>query len=160
MLTSTFLCCVAILSFLATSFNARPLPLAFALFLCTLTRITLASFSRSSTWFPIVTLMLYLGGILVTFIVLCSLTPNQKIKKIKFPNIAAATIAIIVLYFAEKNLKLPEEPVSTVKTFLEEAPIFISAISIILLYFLRFSKVIGERWGPIRTLWCFQKEIL
>lgn len=160
MLTSTFLYCVTILTFLTTSFNARPLTLAFALFLCTFTSMTLASFTRRSSWFPMVTLILYLGGILVTFMVLCSLTPNQRVKKIKFSNLATATIVVFILYFTERNLKLPEEPIPTVKTFLEEAPIFISAVAMILLYFFRFGKIIGERWGPMRTLWCFQKEIL
>lgn len=158
MISQTSLTITTLFIFLGAARTFNPLMLALILFLATISAIALAVLRTGIVWFPIIVIILFLGGVLVTFIILCSLTPNEKFNtKIKSGLILAL---VYVLYPISARRTQGIEPSISIKSFIDDAPIFATALFLMSLYFLRFNKVLGRREGPIRTLWCSRLRIL
>lgn len=99
-------------------------------------------------------IIIFIGGIIIIFIILCSILPNQRgdesPRKIT-PNTRVWLSLIILsrrLTFQRVNKN------SIIKTFIERNQNIIMIVTIITIYFIAFNKTIRSRKTRIRRLYC------
>lgn len=110
------------------------------------------------TWIPIILFLLFIGGILIIFIILSSLIPNEKSKKAKF-------IIIPMIIFFVCGITLTKVSNSIINYELKWSIVrrinIIRLIIIVLIYFLRFIYIISVENIQIRnSIICLYKEVL
>ena len=101
-----------------------------------------------------------MGGIIVIFLVLSSLTPNQPISK-KFSFKLVIVIMLLSTFFVYPLIKMNQVPSMTVlrsKAALGETTTFGIITFLILLYFIILSALILEIETPLRSERCHTKK--
>lgn len=150
MITLTFISSLRVILIVTLNYNTNPLRISIKLVIITLLLFTSITI-QSSRWYPIIIIILILGGILVIFTILSSLIPNEKINKEKKKIII---LRLRVIYFS----MIPKISTTNVykmnKSYLEETPIFIITIIFMLFYFFRFISIISQQEVPIRQFEC------
>lgn len=135
-------------------------PIKIRIFL-TLIRIALFSFlslNKGSCWISIIFYILFIGGILVIFIILSSLSPNESSLKIK----TSRTILIILALMKIQAIKMqPIEIIQAlIKNSLRNWPIIIIVRSLIIIFFFSFLMILSREKTSIRSTICHKVVIL
>lgn len=108
-------------------------------------------------WFPLIFYILFLGGILIIFIVLSSLIPNEKSIKNK---LSWTTILILALITTAIHLPLTNNFRRQLKWFIQSTYNLYIIILLILLYFIRFIYLLSQEKITLRSCFCYNKTIL
>lgn len=143
---------ITILIFFFYSLTEMHNPLRFSLKISILAVITFfLTRLLTSSWFPIILIILILGGILVVFSILSALIPNEKIKKEKikifFFRATLGTLFTVVKFTQENVIKFN-------KSFIEETPVFFLVLILILFYFFSFIYFLRLGENRIRKFLC------
>lgn len=106
--------------------------------------------------FVIILYILFVGGILIIFIILASLLPNEKsIKSRTIPIIAG--ISIITWLLRESFKSVTRE---TVKSAFFSIQIVTMAVILVLIYFFSFLYVLSRQDQPMRFFLCREMKFL
>lgn len=156
MITLPILTITCFITLISISKKENPISISIKLILVTINLFTIISISTRRVWFPLILIILLLGGILVIFTILSSLIPNEKIKKEKPSMIYCIFFRIPIIIKKSETTNIFKDN----KTFIEERPTFIIILFIILFYFLRFVTIINKEDTPIRNFECLKIKIL
>lgn len=102
----------------------------------------------ATTWFPLIFYILFIGGILIIFMILSSGIPNEKVMKLKIEIFLIAAIAA-------SRLMLPGSTMGNAtltKGELITNHSFALIATIIILYFFFFLKIVRGKKSPTRNL--------
>ena len=109
-------------------------------------------FKSSQTWIPILILLLFIGGIIIIFIILSSILPNEKTIKIKNLYLIILPIFLAIIL---KESTFPTEKLNTeIKSFLSTGINFYTILLLILIYFLASISILSVEQSPIRSISC------
>lgn len=103
-------------------------------------------------FFPLVYYILFLGGILMMFIILSSLAPNAKIKKIKMAPTIIILLGVLTISAFTSTIKTREGIM--VKQTLSGRRTSIFLFFLVISYFLGFILTLEKENLPMRTLIC------
>lgn len=109
-------------------------------------------------WITILILLLFMGGIIIIFMILSSILPNEKTIKIKNPIILIWILALTLIYW-----RAPIEGGSIgerTKSFLSSGQNFYVIITLILIFFVGRMRTLRSERTPMRSLTCYQSLIL
>lgn len=111
--------------------------------------------TRSNTgivWIPLIFFILFTGGILIIFIILSSVLPNEKTIKIKYSKVFTA-ITIILIWPLRKNLET--NLISRrVKRFISSGINLIFIMRVIIIYFFISININSIERTSIRSIQC------
>lgn len=108
------------------------------------------------SWFSSIITILFAGGILIIFIILSSLQPNEKIEKLKFKIFIPLLIRLLILELKLNNITKNEYNNNlNLKSFFISIGTAIISNMIIFLYFLVFIKVAEKEKNCIRGVTCY-----
>lgn len=142
---------IAFLSIIATkAFN--PVKLTCILLLISSAMFLCISLTQGITWFPIVFFILFVGGILVIFIILSSAIPNEKASKFKMKLVALASFSFML--GSPAVYRFPAITLS--KWALLDSQIAIVITLALLIYFFSFLKIVRTKKAPIRKINCYR----
>lgn len=106
-----------------------------------------------TSWFPLVLIVLFIGGIIMIFIILSSILPNEKRLKRKF---ALVIILTSIILLTSRSWALTAERVSfNRKIYLSRRINFFVVMAIILFYFLARIRVLRSEKTPMRRVTCY-----
>lgn len=114
------------------------------------------SFQSGIVWFPILFSLLFMGGILMMFIILSSVLPNEKRTKINMLPIAM-TFMLIFNINREKILD-SRIRLKITKRFLRSNFRFYFLVLILILYFFSTITMLCKVEMPIRSVSCCEKS--
>nr|YP_009351816.1 NADH dehydrogenase subunit 6 [Rhinotergum shaoguanense]AQQ72855.1 NADH dehydrogenase subunit 6 [Rhinotergum shaoguanense] len=127
------------------------------LMLSSITAIMMFNFS-SMAWFPSIFYLLFMGGILMVFMIMSSIMPNEKMSKIKNIFLVTAVIMLITLNMAE-NAKIEELMFnSQLKWFMMCNQNILMATILIMVYFFMFIKQVSKEKSSLRSELCHSKK--
>lgn len=113
---------------------------------------------RGESWFPILFSMLFIGGILIIFIILSSISPNEKSIKLLFLSIPV--IILIILTFQENKILENREIHKFPKRFLDSRSRFSFIILILILYFFSAIIILSKVETPMRRVLCCHENLI
>lgn len=106
-------------------------------------------------WFPLIFCLLFIGGILMIFLILSSLIPNEKIKKNKInKNMMLISIIIAILINLNWKIKINEISWTQRKIFLINNLNIATITILILIYFLIFIILNIKEKVSLRIIRC------
>ena len=115
--------------------------------------------SSGFSWFPIILLLLFSGGILVVFIMLSSIHPNQEVQKSKLSFLPMGTVFILTLIpKTSLDISFKWRRHERLKMFFQEFTRSLILTSVILFYFLIFTKILEKEVRCIRLTLCYGKS--
>lgn len=137
---------------LISSLNPVKIRIILILLRSTLFRIFYLNNTRS--WFPIIYFIIFIGGIIITFVILCAVIPNEKTLKTK--KIIFSTIIIIILTFfcLQINISRENQIIHQIKWFFQSRLTFEILILMILRYFLSFIFILSKETSRLRSNLC------
>lgn len=106
---------------------------------------------RRISWFPTIFLIIFTGGILIIFIIVSSIIPNQKPIKFKVSIIIILTRTIIAL-IERKNTKELTRVFRSLKWNIERIFYIARLTSLIILYFFTFIKILSIEKISMRSI--------
>lgn len=146
---------IAFLSVTATrAFN--PVKLTCILLLLSSAMFLCISLTQGPTWFPIIFFILFVGGILVMFIILSSTIPNEKASKFKIKLMAFTIFSFILRRTPAYRFPL----ITQSKWAFLDSQIAVIITLIILVYFFSFLKIVSTKKTPMRKLNCYKWKVL
>lgn len=119
---------------------------------------TIMTIYSGNTWFPLIFHLLFSGGILMIFIILSSIIPNEKTKKIKIKLLT--TIILIIRYFNLRKRNIKISRFQEIKIFLNNRININFIITLIIIYFITFLFILRKENLPIRTIKCYKKKLI
>lgn len=134
----------------------NPIKLRVALILYRAIIFLIIIIKTGAKWFPILYFLLFIGGILIIFIVLSSIIPNEKPGKSKITYPAVFTFFVLGRIFYN-NIPFIIQSTERIKTLLSTSIIIPILRIIIILYFFLSIEMLKRVKLPIRTVSC-QKE--
>lgn len=102
------------------------------------------------SWFPMIFYILFIGGILIIFIIVSSMLPNEPIKKNNYRKIIGILIVILIIG-STKNITITQELWSNVKNELLTNLNFIILTNMLIRYFVTFLILVSKEKIPLRT---------
>lgn len=102
------------------------------------------------TWIALLLYMLFLGGILIRFIMVASLIPNEKSLNFKPRHFLLVIMVAVTFLTSQQNVA----EIFYAKNILLRDLNIILMVRIILIYFLIFIEVITQTKRPLRTSYC------
>lgn len=131
--------------------SANPVKVTILLILMRILNFFIIHVQTASTWFPIIFLIMFTGGILMMFIILSSILPNEPAKKIKnFIIIIVIFIATTpFMAYASRTTFIP-----STKWFLTSSPILWGTITLVSAYFLSFITILSKNKSSLRSRTC------
>ena len=144
-----------VLTFYLAIKAANPVKMAILLILIRAFTFLLLGIHTSSVWFSIIFLMLFTGGILIMFMILSSILPNEKAIKSKSPA------TIILIFSALIPLTNPyglDTLAPSTKWFLASGSTLVGTVALVSRYFLAFVYILSKRNSPLRSDSCQNKE--
>lgn len=108
--------------------------------------------SSGDSWIPLLLTILFMGGIIIMFMILSSILPNEKTiknKKISYLIIFAMFTSLSVFWKVGPMFGRTE-----IKSFLSSRANFCVLAILVLLYFFRRIGIIASEERPIRSLQC------
>lgn len=105
---------------------------------------------HSSSWLAVIFYLLFIGGILIIFMILSSISPNEKTKRGKSKKVAFAFIMALTPIISLYNINLMELS-QKIKYFINANRTVFFSISLIVVYFFFFISMIEREKSPIRT---------
>lgn len=133
---------------ISTALN--PIKTIFLMMLISLCSILTLRLQITTSWGPIVIFLMFMGGILVRFIIIASILPNEKSIKIKF---ARRILLVIPLAFLT-NYPDTESVSFIIKTSIYSITNLTIFLPLICFYFLVFILLISQTSAPLRTIDC------
>lgn len=129
------------------SFNTRPLKLRIVLVGIRGLIFLYLQENVGSTWFSLIFFLIFIGGIIVVFIILSAITPNQKYLKIN-----SKIVFVIIMLRLPTAFLLPSDESLTIrmKWFISRNTNILIGIAIMLLYFFSFIYITTKEKYPIR----------
>lgn len=105
-----------------------------------------------SSWFPLLIFLLFVGGILIIFIILSSIIPNENLKPVNYGILAAiiGSLEFARINHPNLNRNLSKGLVALVG----ESRIILFILSLITLYFFSMILIIKREQIPIRNVTC------
>lgn len=140
----------------------NPVKIGFIL-ICTRTLLLYwMAIERGGTWFPLIIYLLFIGGILIIFLILSSLLPNEKSQKNKISLWITLVLILLGFYFAPMlgHPKRIQDSALGIKRAITSRLNIITIGMIILLYFLIFVSIISRNKSPLRINMCRKKRVL
>lgn len=120
------------------------------LIIVTILRIFIYKISRRR-WFPLIFYMLFLGGILVMFLILSTIIPNEKIKKSKV-KIWEIILILRIIPFIIHQIRISNTThIAYLQNFLQRSYNTIFCTRIIIFYFLIFTVTLAIEKNRLRT---------
>lgn len=107
--------------------------------------------TKGSCWVPIIFYLLFMGGILMMFMILSSLAPNEQSKKMKVSLLRLALIFTIISIEQEMTR---ESTQLIIKQRVIRAPVIILRTFIIIIYFFSFLAILSEQKICMRSTIC------
>lgn len=143
----TILICTNIIIFIK-----NPVKIRIILIILRLTIFFLIYLRSGIVWFPILFSLLFIGGILIIFIILSSILPNEKRTKIHIMR----TIILSNLILFTQHSKIEESLITGkfIKRFLSRNNSFNLLILILILYFFSTITILCKVELPIRSVTC------
>lgn len=112
---------------------------------------------KGEVWFPLIFFLLFTGGILIIFMILSSISPNEKSYKMKIPKIAI--IVIILLSTIPRVKEFPRRTnISQTKRILTSGIFYQIITIVILLYFFRSININKREGYSIRSFQCYYQS--
>lgn len=108
--------------------------------------------NSSTIWIPLIFFILFTGGILIIFIILSSVLPNEKTIKVKYSKVVI--ILIILLSFSSIKINGIEGIHGQMKRFISSGLNLIVITLIILIYFFNAINLNSKEETPMRSLQC------
>jgi hypothetical protein len=105
-------------------------------------------------WIPLIFFLLFTGGILLIFMILSSVLPNEKTIKIKFSKVRILVLALVAIIPRSFIRGGKEELESHIKRFLSSGTNIILITRIILLYFFNSIQINTTEEYSMRSLQC------
>ena len=144
--------------------NKRAIKLRVALFLLSTFLFYELSHTTRGVLIPIILYLMFMGGILITFMIISAITPSAKISKTKkTAGLRLSVIAAVALLIERPplfNYKISQE-FFLYKTILVQLPLMLLIVLVLLVYFFSIISIISRRNRNLRTLiWCYKKFIL
>ena len=152
MIITVQLLLILILTILLNSNN--PIKSRFLILLATSLIFLTIKLRISDTWYPIIFFLLFTGGILIIFIILSSVLPNEKTKKIKIRKLFIITIIIVVILNYRKKINIARN-LKEIKRFLNSRINFIFILALILIYFFYSINLNTTEEYSIRSFQCY-----
>lgn len=134
--------------------SSNPIKTRFYILISARIIFLLLKLNTGSTWMPLIFFILFAGGILVIFIILASVLPNEKIFKLKF-NKVRVTMLILILLLTQRNNKYLTISRSQIKSFLTCSLNITLIITLILIYFFYSINLNTKEEYSIRSLQCW-----
>lgn len=106
-----------------------------------------------TSWVPVLMVLLFMGGIIIMFIILSSVLPNEKRIKVKNYWVFAPILAIAVIGWNWERGVNPSP--RRYKRFLSSGNNFWIIIILIITYFISGLRVLRTEDTPMRTLYCY-----
>lgn len=130
----------------------NPVKLRFILVLLRAMVFLIMNLGTGTRWFPIIFILLFTGGILIIFMILSSILPNEKPGKIWKPTRIIFTVTILICFLG----KTSQENLihNSVKAFISRGSVYWILISLLLLYFFSVILIVKRKKLPMRTLSC------
>lgn len=109
-------------------------------------------------WFPVLFALLFIGGILIIFIILSSILPNEKRLKIKIFMMSIP----VAIYLSRTSGKIIDIRISAKvsKRFLRSRHTFYFLIIILILYFFCTIRMLCKNEIPMRSCICCEKILI
>lgn len=131
-------------------YNLNPMKIIYLLMCIGFNLFTLIYCLVGSSLFPVIILIIFIGGILIAFMIVTSILPNEPLKKNTASNITAIRLLLIVVFIVAPNQAATYKYKSI---FLRNINTIIIVI-IILAYFIGFIYLIYTTKITLRTFFC------
>lgn len=112
---------------------------------------------RGRAWFPMILLIIFVGGIIMMFIILSSTIPNINIKK------GRLTLTILTIFFfiqISTTKRGATEVLNRSKWVFQSNHNISFMVLLILIFFFSFITIISKEKFPLRSVTCHYKRIL
>lgn len=129
------------------------------LFLSSMFMVVMSTYSRSIL-VPVIFYLLFIGGILILFIIISSITPNEKSIKLSIDYKAIIVIIRLVLASCIRLQSPRSTAVAQRKWFLTSNIRFVIALCLVIVYFVIFLKLLRDKKTSIRSEICYISRIL
>lgn len=113
----------------------------------------------SRSWYPILFFLIFIGGILMIFIILSSVLPNEKTKKRKLGITPIILIFMIRLELASKDF-VRENIANAAKITLDSSNSIAFLIAAIIFYFFSTLKIVCKEERPLRSHFCCKEKLI
>lgn len=131
----------------------NPMKIRFSILLGSSIIFLLIKIKTGSVWIPLIFFILFTGGILMAFIILASILPNEKIMKLKTSKIFFLILIMTTLITYTKMLGV-ENIAPQIKSFISTSLTLFLIVSIILIYFFGSVNLNARREYSIRSVNC------
>lgn len=130
----------------------NPIKIRFYLIILSSTNFTYSSLNRRNRWTRLIILIIFLGGIIMIFIILSSCLPNEKTKITTNIMVYIALTAFIILNLSNSTISRQES--INPKYFIISISNTLIVVMIITLYFVTFNQLISSSKTSMRSLTC------
>lgn len=150
---------ILIILLLRTSRTKNPVELRVKLLIMRSLIFVIMHLSSSKRWFPLIYLTLFLGGVLIIFIILSSLLPNKSRGFLKaeiqnFPKFIYFRVIICILM--EAKTFLGTEPIKISQNQMSQQASLVMILLLIFIYFIIFIQTTKKINLPLKTQRCYQ----
>lgn len=152
MITKRVLLITAI-TFLIIANAKNPIKIRILILIGTSIIFLLIHLNTGNVWFPLIFFILFTGGILIIFIILASILPNEKVWKIKTPKTFITWFFLATLIGIQKNTVFKRNFID-LKSILSSGVVFTLITLIILVYFFTSIRLNRAEQYSIRSFQC------
>lgn len=126
-------------------------PVKISLFIITLRALIfyIIKILISRSWFSIIFFLIFIGGILIVFLILSSLRPNEKSIKLKLNLIFLSIVPLIILISSISRIEIKT---TIIKWTIQSRYNIEIIILIILIYFFSFIIIIASKKITLRSI--------
>lgn len=112
---------------------------------------------NGNSWYPILFFLIFIGGILIMFIILSSVLPNEKseIKK----KVMETIILVLLAGMFDMTWEMRSQTGGR-KAFLQSSNSFFFLTAVIVLYFFLSIKIVSEEEITLRSILCYNNSNL
>nr|WRQ18274.1 NADH dehydrogenase subunit 6 [Onukigallia onukii] len=138
----------------------NPMSMGISLLMQTIVMITLMNKISSSSWFPMITFLMMIGGLMILFMYMSSIASNEKFKM----NLKTTMMIIIMMILTDEmmmNMQTSEnqsmmmskslESLSMNKLYSKTFTISMIMVIFLLLTMISISKMVKHYEGPLRS---------
>lgn len=111
-----------------------------------ITILILARETSGNSWFPIIFFLIFIGGILIVFIILCALLPNEPTNKTK-----SRKWTLIILLATPSLIYIDTEISTQIKWFMHSNIVLKIIIILILIYLISFIYVLSKNKNTLKS---------
>lgn len=152
-MTKRVLVLISIILMLIISNSKNPIKIRLLILLSVSIIFSVLRTNTGNVWFPLLFFVLFTGGILIIFIILSSILPNEKALKRKMPKILIIWIIVWSLIERKKEIFFPRDH-NIIKGTLTSGIIFPFITLTILIYFFRSIRFNNREEYSIRSFQC------